>query len=83
MSKKVKIIGGVVAVIVAVVLYLVLTGGGASAEDIDTAEQGDSEMSGKGGVLENPSQIEMPETSAEADSLADAVDLGEFDPNDI
>ncbi|MFT7156289.1 MAG: outer membrane murein-binding lipoprotein Lpp [Parvicella sp.] len=72
MSKKVKIIGGVVAVIVAVVLYLVLTGGGASAEDIDTGKEVAKE-------LENVVGQDNRKTDAVADSLDAAVDLGEFD----
>ncbi|MFT5600345.1 MAG: hypothetical protein ACI9N1_000579 [Flavobacteriales bacterium] len=76
MSKKVKIIGGVVAVIVAVVLYLVLTGGGATAEDIDTGKEVDQALDGEIGKDDRV-------VDAIADSLADAVDLGEFDANDI
>lgn len=72
MSKKVKIIGGVVAVIVAVVLYLVLTGGGASAEDIDTGKEVDQAVDGKIGE-------DNRKTDTVADSLDAAVDLGEFD----
>ena len=76
MSKKVKIIGGVVAVIVAVVLYLVLTGGGATAEDIDAGKEVAKELDDVVGQ-------DNRKIDAVADSLDAAVDLGEFDPNDI
>jgi hypothetical protein len=77
MSKKVKIIGGVVAVIVAVVLYLVLTGGGASAEDIDTGKEVDQALDGEIG------KDNRKKTTEEVLEIEKNADLGEFDPNDI
>jgi hypothetical protein len=73
MSKKVKIIGGVVAVIVAVVLYLVLTGGGASAEDIDTGKEVDKAVDGKIG------EDNRKKTTEEVLEIEKNADLGEFD----
>lgn len=84
MKKKGLIITlAVVAVIGGVVAVMALTGGGVTAADETKGKQADQELSGENGVLANPDQIEMPTVDPKADSIADQVELEEFDPNDI
>jgi hypothetical protein len=76
MSKKAKIIGGIVAVIIAVVLYMAFSGGGATEADLNKGAEVDKALDGE--IGQDDRKVDVV-----ADSLADAVDLGEFDPNDI
>lgn len=81
MKKKVLIIVVVVLVVVGgIVAGLVLTGGGVTEEDNQQGEETDEAIEE---VLDNPEDIKMEETDPSLDSLEDAVDLGDFDPNDI
>ena len=80
---KKKIIIAVVAVLVIVggiVAYMAMTGGEVSAEDTKQAEETDKAVEN---VLDNAEEIEMPTSNPTTDSIESAVELEEFDPNDI
>ncbi len=75
MNKKL-IFGGVAVVVIAIVGYMVLTGGGATKDDIEQGAETEKVVDDK---LANPEDITMPETDTEVKE----VELDEFDPNDI
>ena len=80
MKKKVLIIVVAVIVIVGGVLgAMALTGGGATEEDHAQGEETAEEVDK---ALDN-ADTDMPESDPSLDSLENAVDLGDFDPNDI
>lgn len=80
---KKKILIAVVAVLVIVggiVAYMAMTGG-----DVTEADNKQGEVTDKAveNVLDNPETIKMETSDPSLDSIENAVELEEFDPNDI
>lgn len=75
MNKKL-IFGGGAVIILAIVAYMVFTGGGVTQVDLKQGEETEKALEEK---LGNPEDIEMPETDGDVEE----VELDEFDPNDI
>ncbi len=81
MKKKILLV--VVAILVVVggiVLYMSMTGGEVTEADSKQAKETDKAVED---VLDNPEDIEMETVDPSVDSIENAVELEEFDPNDI
>ncbi|MCB9196833.1 MAG: hypothetical protein H6600_00095 [Flavobacteriales bacterium] len=88
MKKKILLIVlAIVLIAGSIVAYMTMTGAEVTEEDKAAEAQSNEELSGEGGVLENPEEITKPESDmddAAADSLENALGIDEeFDPNDI